>query len=1175
MKTYSFSPFRSRSPSHSRSSSLSLSLSPSLQPSLPLHWPNSSTESLTLKPNRIVILGAEQHFSFSTNFVKTSKYETWNFFPKFLFEEFHPKTKVANCYFLLVSVLQCIPQISNTFGYPTTLLPLICVVLVDGIFAILEDLGRHQADREANSSLGQVYSFETQSFIAKKWADIRVGDYVRIQSREKIPADVVILGVAEKTSLSQGLCYVETKSLDGETNLKLRNVVPNSLGVVKGTESLSTLRGNIVMEHPNKLIDTFNGVLDIEGIGKHAIMAQHVLLRGCALRNTDWIIGCVVNSGHDTKIMMSATGTPSKTSFLERSASSEIQKIIYLLALVCVIGTTGAAIWNHEKTVDSMWYLDWNPNPAAYIFIQYFYFFLLHATFIPVSLYVSMTLVRFFQSYFMNNDLQMYYEPTDTPSLVRTMTLNEELGQISHVFTDKTGTLTCNIMDFRKASINGVSYGLGITEIGKASWKLQGKAIPQEILVGEEKAKLASVPHVSFYDPNYVIDKGRNDLQSQRIQQFFRILALCHDTIPELIDGKIKLSASNPDDEALVCAAKFFGFEFRDRRGKLALVWNEQAGFVEETPILETIVFSSKRKRMSVIVECAGGRVQLLCKGADSTIFPRLSAGQDALVAETDDHMRQYSIEGLRCLLVAYRDMSRAEFESWNVRYCEASTNMGELEKRKAGQPNLIEDLEDEFEQHLILVGCTAIEDKLQDGVPDAIAHIAKAGVNIWVLTGDKEETAINIAVACNLVLPQEYMRHVIINKHKCPTLDDVIALLKEEEALCQRQDNESTNGNLPRALIIDGPSLIGIMLSPPAKAALLSFSQLCRAVVGCRVSPDQKREMVHMVKTEVPGVRTLAIGDGANDVAMIQEAHVGVGIRGEEGLQATNASDYAIAQFRYLSILLLKHGRYNYIRMCSLVCYMFYKNIFMSICQFWFAWLNGFSGQKIYTEGGIQLYNLAFTSIPILLSGIYDMDVPFHAVLKYPELYGQCVRNSYFSSYVFWSWIGHAVGESLICAYFPPLFLENSDPRSGTFNTFWESGAMTFTVVVIIVNLKMVFIQTKWMSLSLLILFLSVLSWFACAYLVTSFEIVDYEWYQVWSRLMHNGNFWLGSLVIVVFIIGKDLYICGIQRSLRPNSSQIIQEASYDCDRETFNGVELQLSQKEDSDQPTRKLLP
>ena len=169
-----------------------------------------------------------------------------------------------------------------------------------------------------------------------------------------------------------------------------------------------------------------------------------------------------------------------------------------------------------------------------------------------------------------------------------------------------------------------------------------------------------------------------------------------------------------------------------------------------------------------------------------------------------------------------------------------------------------------------------------------------------------------------------------------------------------------------PCALIIDGPSLIFILADLDTKLLLLKFSQTCKAVVCCRVSPDQKREVVDMIKNGVPGVRTLAIGDGANDVAMIMAAHIGIGIKGEEGVQAVNASDFSIAQFKYLKCLLLKHGRYNYIRMCNLVCYIFYKNVLCSISMFWFNFLCAFSGRKIYTEAAIQFYNLFYTSLPI-----------------------------------------------------------------------------------------------------------------------------------------------------------------------------------------------------------------
>ena len=470
------------------------------------------------------------------------------------------------------------------------------------------------------------------------------------------------------------------------------------------------------MEHPNKLIDSFGGVLSIENITKEPIQPNNILLRGCVLRNTEWAVGIVVNTGHDTKIMMSSTTTKSKTSNLESATSREIRKIILLLLLVCFTGATGQTVWNKENDIDDIRYLDWDQNPVAYWFIDFFYFFLLHATFIPVSLYVSMSIVRYFQSYFMQKDLAMYYSVSDQPAIVRTMTLNEELGQVSHIFSDKTGTLTCNVMNFRKASINGVSYGLGITEIGKAAWKLLGKPIAPEILEAEAKAQELKVPHVSFYSPLYERDMAQGGPQKARIQEFFRILAICHDVIPEKVDDKLKLSASNPDDEALVSAAGFFGFSFTDRMDKMCVVQNKESGQAESVTVLNTIAFTSKRKRMSVIIRDVDGSIKILTKGADTMMLPRLKTGQDKLLQQTMRDMRDFAVEGLRCLLIGYAEIKRADYDKWVQAYDTACSDLSQIELRKAGEANRIEELEDAIESRLVLAGATAIEDKLQDG---------------------------------------------------------------------------------------------------------------------------------------------------------------------------------------------------------------------------------------------------------------------------------------------------------------------------------------------------------------------------------------------------------------------------------------------------------------------------
>jgi magnesium-transporting ATPase (P-type) len=190
-----------------------------------------------------------------------------------------------------------------------------------------------------------------------------------------IPADIVILGVADKSVSGQGICYVETKSLDGETNLKIRSALPNTFGKLTDLTDYTKVVGRLEAEHPNRLITSFNGILELRNYGKEPIRIQNMLLRGCVLRNTEWVIGLVVNTGHDTKIMMGNTETRPKTSFLENQASKEISRIIFLLMLFCFAGATGSAIWNNENDPGNVWYLKFDNDPVSYWFVKFFYFF--------------------------------------------------------------------------------------------------------------------------------------------------------------------------------------------------------------------------------------------------------------------------------------------------------------------------------------------------------------------------------------------------------------------------------------------------------------------------------------------------------------------------------------------------------------------------------------------------------------------------------------------------------------------------------------------------------------------------------------------------------------------------------------------------------------------------------
>lgn len=391
--------------------------------------------------------------------------------------------------------------------------------------------------------------------------------------------------------------------------------------------------------------------------------------------------------------------------------------------------------------------------------------------------------------------------------------------------------------------------------------------------------------------------------------------------------------------------------------------------------------FNSDRKRMSVVVSDPEGNIYLFCKGADSFVYALLSPNQEDLKEKTNDHLTEYAKTGLRTLTLAYKKLTQKEYDAWNEKYYQATIAQTDREGELAKVANLIE-------QDLILLGATAIEDKLQNGVPETIANLAEAGVKLWVLTGDKPETAINIGFSCKLLTDHQVL--LIVNGEKrSQAYNDLKAKMEQQEK----------DPKAEYALIIDGVTLEHL-LRAEYKFDLLSCATKCKAVVCCRVAPIQKAKVVKLVRKNIESAVTLAIGDGANDVAMIQAAHVGIGISGFEGRQAVQVSDYAIAQFRYLERLMLLHGHWNYKRITTLIVYSFYKNCVFALTAFWFMAYCAFSGQTLYDSYSISVYNVLFTGLPILIIGTFDKDVGELILLKYPQLYQNGVQNRSVSLY-------------------------------------------------------------------------------------------------------------------------------------------------------------------------------
>lgn len=563
-------------------------------------------------------------------------------------------------------------------------------------------------------------------------------------------------------------------------------------------------------------------------------------------------------------------------------------------------------------------------------------------------------MVKFFQADLINSDLDIYYPDTDTPAVCRTSSLVEELGQIEYIFSDKTGTLTCNVMEFKQCSIGGLCYADEVPEDRRAT-----------VQDGEE---------VGIHDFSKLRENLKTHNTRNTMHHFLTLLATCHTVIPERREdkpGEIKYQAASPDEGALVEGAVQLGYRFTARKPRSVTV--SVNGQECEYQLLNICEFNSTRKRMSAIVRGPDGKIVLYTKGADTVILERL-AKENPIVEPTTAHLEDYATEGLRTLCLAMREIPEDEYQRWNAIYETAATTINNRGEELDKAAELIE-------KDLYLLGATAIEDKLQDGVPDTIHTLQTAGIKIWVLTGDRQETAINIGMSCKLI--SEDMTLIIVNEETMAGTKDSIT--KKLTAIKSQKDTGVETEAM--ALIIDGRSLT-FALEKELDKVFLELAVLCKAVVCCRVSPLQKALVVKLVKRNKKDSLLLAIGDGANDVSMIQAAHVGVGISGMEGLQAARSADVAIGQFRFLRKLLLVHGSWSYQRISRVILYSFYKNITLYITQFWYSFQNAFSGEVIYESWTLSFYNVFFTVMPPLVMGICDQYISARLLDRYPQLY-------------------------------------------------------------------------------------------------------------------------------------------------------------------------------------------
>ena len=932
--------------------------------------------------------GNPLNFDFATNKISTIPYTPYGFF-KFLWKNIGQSPFIILLLFVLlfylISFLTSMHQVTHLKLHHSIAFHL-CILVIEILLAVFEYIKIYLNDQKVNNQKAYIYSLEDKKFLEKRWKDIRVGNIIRVFKDEVVPADILILECLNHNHQ----CFLDYSSINGNfdqfvTKKSCADTHAPSMKSIKFNEYVKNVKGVLKYEEPNANMHVFNGRLKLENFPRASdITDENFIMRGSTIKNVPLIYGLVVYAGMDTKIMQtlkfSSTNNENQNAMSYRHSTSgegdiaiikknrdivgNVLKYIQyiLIGLYLLLLFISFLIELHKSVLcfysfrspigDDHTYLgfanidDKNSNrkhsPFFEMFLSFVEFVLTFLLILPFNWFGPISIAYATLSKFIQCDVKVLLSPKNKVEVINESCIGD-FGQVRHILTDKTGTLTSRKFHLKACSIHSKMYSFSSLDQSDENY----------VFRANDKNDMSNL---EIYQ-----EMNSNSKFAANIKEFIELLSLCHSVkmlkqhplnstqskikenkeykeIPpnKEEDKKINFGSSFAEERAMLKAFSKLGYNITKTKGNYITldIKNEHKLYY----ILGHNKYNEDRRRMSIIVRSEANQNNsiLLCKAHDFSIFNLINKKDQETeneINKTIQQIKEMSKYGYRYFIFTKRILNEEETNNFITRYKSAENYVVKSEEH-------LQKLAVEFEKNLEFMGVLFFEEKIPADLKYNIIKLNRANIKVWIASGDKRENV--LAVGKNLgIYNENTIKGDFSDKDKPEDLDIKMSMLLMQFLFPNEKINkmktrkgvnveaQSIKSSLKDlTILLSGTCFSRIVKDQRNFQSLATLLSYCTSLLAYNFTPNNKYVLCQMIKKYVSkNSKVLAVGDGFNDFMMLKEADLSIGIRSREILQVRNTCDVIVSKFSQIIDLVLVHGTWSYRRLMNIAQLSFYAN--------------------------------------------------------------------------------------------------------------------------------------------------------------------------------------------------------------------------------------------------------